>query len=147
MVVICTVLAMAAPSLRGFFASRRGADAAATLVALTQYARSEAVSEGRPYRLNVDTNAGTYWLTAQNGGTYETLHTEFGRTFQFPAGGQEELTVDGADQGRDYVAFFPDGRTEQATITLTGLQGEHVVVKCLSPMESFRVVTSGQGAS
>lgn len=147
MVVICTVLAMAAPSLRGFFASRRGADAAAGLVALTQLARSEAAAEGRPYRLNLDAKAGTFWLTAQEGGDYVTLHTEFGRIFPFPDGVQAELSVDGADTDRDYVSFFPDGRTEPATITLTGLQGEYVVIKCLSPTESFRIVPGQQGAA
>ena len=146
MLVICTVLAMAAPSLKGFFASRRGADAAATLVALTGYARSQAISEGRTYRMNVDSKAGTYFLTAQNGGTYGAPHTEFGQVFQFPAGDQVELVVDGVDpaQGQDYVSFFPDGRTQPATITLSGLQGERVVVKCLSATEPFRVVPNTQ---
>ena len=145
MVVICTVLAMAAPSLRGFFASRRGADAAAGLVAVTQYARTQAVAEGRPYRLNLDAKAGTFWLTAQQGGDYVTLQTEFGRVFPFPGGIQVDMSVDGADPNTTYVSFFPDGRTEPATITLTGLQGEHVVIRCPSPTESFRITLSKQG--
>ena len=48
--------------------------------------------------------------------------------------------MDGADEDRDYVSFFPDGRTEPATITLSGVQGEHVEIKCVSPTESFRIV-------
>src|SRR3972149_3661562 len=54
MVILSTVLAMAAPSLRGFFASRQIQDAAAQILALTQFARSQAVSEGTTYRLNFD---------------------------------------------------------------------------------------------
>ena len=54
MVIICTILAMAAPSLRGFFTSRETSDAAAQIVALTHLARSQAITEGRVYRLNLD---------------------------------------------------------------------------------------------
>ena len=86
MVIICTVLAMAAPSLGGFFGSRQTADAAAQIVALTQLARSQAVAEGRIYRLNLDVEGGTYWLTVQQGGTFERLGSEFGRIFSLPQG-------------------------------------------------------------
>ena len=86
MVIICTVLAMAAPSLRGFFASRRTADAAAQIVALTRLARSRAVAEGRIYRLNLDVAGETYWLTVQQGGVFNNLRSEFGRFFSLPEG-------------------------------------------------------------
>ena len=68
MVILSTVLAMAAPSLRGFFASRKTHDTAAQILALTQFARSQAISEGIVYRLNFDTRQRTYWLTAQQAG-------------------------------------------------------------------------------
>jgi general secretion pathway protein H len=147
MVVICTVLAMAAPSLRGFFAGRQTADAAAGLVALTQLARSQAVSEGTPYRLNLDATTGTYRLTVQAGGAFEALNSEFGRVFSLPQGVQLDLSVDGEDAGRSYVSFFPDGSTEPATITLTGRQGDRVTIRCLSPADSFHVVQPDQGGA
>ena len=46
MLILSTVLAMAAPSLRGFFTSRRIDDAAAQILALTQFARSQADQRG-----------------------------------------------------------------------------------------------------
>jgi Tfp pilus assembly protein FimT len=139
MVIVCTVLAMAAPSLRGFFAGRQTQDAAAGLVALTQLARSQAISEGDPYRLNVDTSAGTFWLTTQSDGGWQNLNSEFGRTFGLPEGVELSLSVDGVEASRTYVTFFPDGRTEPATITLSGRQGDQVLIRCLSPADSFRV--------
>jgi len=145
MMIVCTVLAIAAPSLRGFFAGRQTADAAAGLVALTQLARSQAISEGSPYRLNVDTSAGTYWLTFQNAGAFQGLSSEFGRAFRLPEGVQLDLSVDGAQTSRAYVTFFPDGRVEPATITLSGRQGDQTQIRCLSPADSFRVVQPGQG--
>jgi len=144
MVIICTVLAMAAPSLRGFFASRQTADAAAQIVALTRLARSRAVAEGRPYRLNFDPQAGTYWLTAQEGGTFQRPRCEFGRVFSLPEG-----TVVSWEEPHDaaccaYIQFYPSGRTEANTIRLTGRQGEVVEITCPSPTELYRVVVPAQ---
>ena len=40
------------------------------------------------------------------------------------------------------VAFYPDGRSDAATLQLTGRQGEKVAVACDSPAERFHVVTA-----
>jgi type II secretion system protein H len=64
MVILATVLALAGPSLRGFFGSRQLPDTAAQILALTQFARSQAISEGIIYRLNFNTSKREYWLTA-----------------------------------------------------------------------------------
>ena len=143
MVIMCTVLAMAAPSLRGFFASRQTTDAAARIVALTRLARSQAVSEGRVYRLNLDADAGTYWLTAQEGGAFTSLGSEFGRTFLLPEGTivSRETDVDEAPQ--EHIQFYPSGRTDAAAIRLVGRQGEVVDIVCQSPTELFRVIVPG----
>lgn len=136
MVVICTVLAVAAPSLRGFFASRQTADEAAHIVALTQFARSQAVTEGRVYRLNFDLERGVYWLTSERGGTFVALDNEIGRRFFLPAG----MRAGWLDEDRDHVAFYADGGTDAATLQLVGLQGEVLEVTCSSPAGGYRVV-------
>ena len=43
LIIMCTVLAMAAPSLRGFFSSRKIADVAEQILALTHYAKMRGV--------------------------------------------------------------------------------------------------------
>jgi Tfp pilus assembly protein FimT len=143
MVLICTVLAMAAPSLRGFFASRQTREAAAQIVALTEFARSQAVSEGRVYRLNLDETDNRYWLTAQTGGAFTTLDSRFSRVFQLPDGtsARWEEPIDAALRG--WISFYPDGRTEAARIRLAGRQGEIVDIACLSPAERFGAVVPG----
>ncbi len=146
MVIICTVLAMAAPSLRGFFASRQTADAAAQIVALTHLARSRAVAEGRLYRLNLDVEAGTYRLTVQEGGTFRNLGSEFGRLFSLPDGTLASWEAPAEAVSRGYIQFYPSGRTEPATVRLTGRRGKIVEITCLSPMELFRVVIPGEEA-
>jgi len=145
MVVICTVLAMAAPSLRGFFASRQTDDAAARIVALTRLARSLAVTEGRVYRLNLDCEAGTYWLTAQQEGAFRRLSTEFGRVFLLPEGATADLRVAGRTAGARHVAFYPSGRTEAATVRLSGRRGDIVEVTCQSPTELFAMIEPATG--
>jgi len=142
MVIICTVLAGAAPSLRGFFASRETADAAAQIVALTQFARSASVSEGRRYRLNFDKDAGVYWLTAQEKGAFENIGSEFGRVFSLPKGGRLALESTAGQVAESRVTFYPSGRIQPARIRLTGRQGEMIDVVCESPTELFHVASS-----
>lgn len=142
MVIICTVLAMAAPSLRGFFSSRRVTDAAAQIVALTRLARSLAISEGRSYHLNLDASDGTYWLTAQEGGAFERLSSEFGRTFVLPEGTSAQWDGPVGADGRIVVHFYPDGTTEPGALRLTGPGGEIAQVTCRSVTEGFEVLVS-----
>jgi len=144
MVVICTVLAMAAPSLRGFFGSRKTADESARILALIQYARSQAITEGRVYRLNFDMDQGHYWLTAQDGSAFEKLKIEFGRVFAFPEGttGQWDDQLD--DATKSYIEFHPTGRADAAVIRLTDRQGKAFDVQCLSPTERFRILSPRQ---
>jgi len=139
MVIICTVLGMAAPSLRGFFASRRTNDAAAHIVALTKFARAQAAAQGRMYRLNLDVEEDRYWLTAQRGGAFSTLDSRFGRVFLLPDGTRASWEMPADGDLRGWIPFYPDGRTEPTRLHLTGRRGEVVDVVCLSPAERFAV--------
>ena len=147
MVVICTVLAMAAPSLRGFFSSRRTTDAAADIVALTQLARSLAASEGRVYRLNLDPQEKTYWLTVQEQGTFEKISTEFGRVFKLPDGTSLTWQEPVMGETPGYVQFYPNGITDPVAIRLEGPQGETVDIVCPSATESFEAVSGSEGST
>ena len=168
LVLISTVLAMVAPSLRAFAGSRPVAEAAARLVALTDYARSRAVSEAREYRLSFDLSMSSFRLTAQDGGSFQPLGKEFGRTFALPEGTKADLTISHATQvpatvagsslfGQNaqgaasvtagpFIAFYPDGRTEAAGIRLTDSRGNTLNIVCRSPTEHFIVETGGGGA-
>ena len=140
--IICTVLAMASPSLRGFFGSRRTADAAAQVVALARFAATQSAAEGRTYRLSVDLDAGTYWVTREQGNAQARLASEFGRTFSLPQGTRARWDARPGDPPRDYIEFLPDGRTETATLRLTGRRGEVYRAACLSPTERYHVVSA-----
>jgi prepilin-type N-terminal cleavage/methylation domain-containing protein len=139
MVILSTVLALAGPSLRGFFASRKTQDAAAQILALTQLSRSWAVSDGNPVRLNFDDKEGSYWLTVQQGGSYERLLTEFGRTFFLPQGVTLQLEDLEEDGDAVFIAFDPRSTITAGTIRLTDRRGYVVKIVCPAPTESFTI--------
>jgi prepilin-type N-terminal cleavage/methylation domain-containing protein len=144
MVILSTVLAMAAPSLRGFFASRQTQDAAAQILSLTQLARSRAVCEGTAYRLNLDDKQGEYWLTSQQSGAFEKLKTDFGQVFTLPKDTVLELEGVEQDQSETFIAFTPQGTTTAATIRLIDRRGQAVVITCPAATESFHIVIGEQ---
>jgi len=140
MVILSTVLAMAAPSLQGFFGSRKTHDEAAQLLALTQFARSQAISEGIIYRLNFDTNEHTYWLTSQHAGVFEHLKTEFGYVFSFPNDIVVELEDAEKEDDDIFFAFTPQGTVTAGTIRLIDRRGLVLEITCPTVTESFSII-------
>ena len=145
--LVSMLLGLAAPSLRGFFASRQTADAAAQMLALTQLAGSRAAARGDVYRLNIDLETNTYWLTVQEEGEFVDLGSEFGRHFRFPEGTTVRVEMLSGGEPIPYVDFYPTGRTEEAVIELTGRQGEVYQVVCESATEAFRILSPSEDSS
>jgi len=144
LVLISTVLAIAAPSLRGFVRGRQTAEVAARILSLTHLARSQAVSGGRIHRLNVDIETGTYWLTVQRAGAFVGIERGFGRRFRLPVGASMALDSPWGGEPISYVQFYPDGRCEPATIQVTGRQGEVHQITCASASEEFRILSPSE---
>ena len=144
LVLISTVLAIAAPSLRGFVRGRQTADDAAKVLALTHLARSRAASQGCVHRLNFDAEAGTCWLTMQQAGAFVEIEGSHGRQLRLSANVTVRSGSSADGESVQYVQFYPDGRCDPATIELTGGQGDVLHVRCLSPSERFRVVSPQQ---
>ena len=141
LVIVSLMLAIAAPSLRSFVSGRQTAEAAAQILSLTQLARTQAVSQGCVYRLNIDTEAKIYWLTMQRAGTFVDLDYEHGRRFGFPQDVSVSLELPITDTPTSYIQFYPDGRNDQGTITLTGGQEDVFEVTCDSATERFYVTS------
>ncbi len=137
--LISMTLAMVSPSLRGFFASRQSADAAMRVVSLSRWARSEAVSQGHPCRLNVDPQRRACWVTVQRAGAFVPVDGDPGREIPMPQGAQVRLRTSGSEPTPEYVRFDPSGRSDTAAIEITGQGGEVFLVANASPTEPFRV--------
>jgi len=147
MLVISVVMAVSAPSLRGFFASRKNSDASLSVLAVAKWAGSQAVAQGRVYRLNIDGQSGQYWLTAQDGGAFVDVNGDFGQRFHVPDETTISLRTESSDPGQpgvSYVQFYPSGRSDIATIELKDRTGAVYQVSCRSATEPFRVISPSE---
>jgi prepilin-type N-terminal cleavage/methylation domain-containing protein len=86
--VIIAILAMAiVPSLSNFRIGRANANTATQLIALSQFARTQSISEGRPYRLVLDPDRGTYQLLAEDdSGVFQPAQGDNGQTYSIDKG-------------------------------------------------------------
>jgi len=141
MAIIAIAVAMAVPSLHGFAQGRRAGNCAEEILALAQWARTQAIVRGKPYRLNLDPGAGTFWLTVQeDDGTIQSLGEEFGRTFSVPEGVRLDWNASPQPDGT-YVQFLPTGRCDPATIHVTDPNGKVTEIACFSSTELFHIVS------
>jgi type II secretion system protein H len=161
MIILTIVAGAVAPMLRGFTVGRRVANSARELLAMSQYARTQSASEGRIYRLNFDQNAGAFWLTVDNNGTYEAPTNDFGARQTLDSGVKMQVQIaavvvplDEQESGvpatsaplpnDQYVQFDPSGRTQQVTVTLTDQFGSQVQVACASATDQMRILAAGE---
>ena len=140
MVVLTVALAMVAPSLSGFGAGREAEFAGAQLMTLSRWAREQAMSEGRVYRLHYDAANGSYWVTAQVGGVFENLTEEFGQVFALPEGVGMEWDAP-QENGAHYIDFHPSGRAPPAQVRITSRHGRVTFIGSRSATELMRVLT------
>jgi len=145
MVIISTLLAIASPSLKGFFASRRTHDAASNILSLIKLARSQAITEGRVYRLNLDIEQRSYWLTAVEEGIFSELKTDFGRIFILPDDTVIELEKEYNNELTEkYIQFYPEGWAQPGLIRLKDRRGDVVEIMSSSPLERYQVIIPGE---
>jgi len=105
--ILAVVLTISAPSLGGFFKSRSLHEESRRLLALTRYARSEAVSGSVPVEVWIQTNTGEYGL--QRGVTYSSKEKP-PPEYQLPENQYFELDTEQLDsEGKAIIAFEPDG--------------------------------------
>jgi type II secretion system protein H len=138
LLIISTVVAAAAPSLRNWNRGARLRDATDELLATTRLARSQAAATARLHRLNIDPQAGRYWLTMQDGQQFVAAERDAGRVVMLPPGVRLELTSSTANQS--WIDFHPTGRIDPATLRLSDDMGFSAQLECPSPAEGFRLV-------
>jgi len=106
--LLAAVVALAAPSLAPFFRGRALQEEARRLLALTRYARSEAVSSCVPMELWIETQSGLYGLRPQAG--YDLPSEK--KPIEFTLHDGLRFEVNAADLNKDgsvTIRFQPDG--------------------------------------
>jgi prepilin-type N-terminal cleavage/methylation domain-containing protein len=115
MVILAIAAAMVVPTLASFAAGRRTDNAVSNLLAMANYARVHAVSEGRTYRLNLEPSSNSFWLTVQNAGTFQPPANEFGDKVVLTDGIKLDATV--VPMPTMQLVFPPDVTPQANTIT------------------------------
>lgn len=140
MIILCTVLAMAAPSLRGFFSSRQLNDVAEQMLVMTRYASIQAAFQGRTYRVNLDMNERRSWISVLSENQYETLKQSFGNDFLIPVDLKVTFENVPDEGGVYYLEFNPAGYAKAGRIRLEDNQNNVLDVVCYSPSEKFEII-------
>src|SRR4051794_10382971 len=109
MALLCIVLAFAAPSLGRSMRERHVADEAKRFLALTEYARAEAISQGVPMLVRVDVQAGRIGVEAKTG-----YAAERSREREFALGPDVHLEMGESQTNGDPIEYAPDGIPEEA---------------------------------
>jgi len=166
LVVLAVIVAMAMPMMRGMSAGRGAEECAGQMLALAHYARSQAIAEGVPYRLNIDPTQGTYYLTrffsdpldASAAPGYYPLGVEMGAVFVAPP--DVTLEWDGAFMSMQlqqavatgqilpekwpndvpFVELTPSGRTDPCLIRVVDRGGDVTELVCPSATETIRLI-------
>lgn len=142
--ILTLVVAAVAPSFRSFSSGRGHKYAATQLMTLARYARTQAVSEAKCYRLNYDVTTQSFSLTADNGaGVFEPVMADAGRTLAVESKVQVSVQFPQQEEGV-YIHFFPSGLTEEAKVSFTSASGESITVVCDTPTDTFRIAAAGE---
>jgi type II secretion system protein H len=144
LVIICTILAMAAPSLRGWNKASRLRDAASDFLSTARFARSQAAATGQLHRLCVDSASRSYWLMAQEGQEFANIASSLGRALTLPEGFAIDLTSSDATASPTFIEFYATGRTQPGRVRIISDHGDQIEIVCASPAESYHIVSSGE---
>lgn len=141
LLVVMTIIAIGFLALRpGIVGVRRGAEnrkSLRQLVGLLTGARTEAIAGGKLVRVLCDPDASVFWAEAQvdpalDRDEFELLRVLGREQVQLSSGlWLSDLTVAGQAAGaiaQNPIYFYPDGRTDGATVILLDANGREVAV-------------------
>jgi prepilin-type N-terminal cleavage/methylation domain-containing protein len=168
--LVAIIVTIAVPSLSNFVSSQGVGNSANQVMALARWARSEAIGQGVSFRLNFDPVKQTYWLTRQNGASFEyvlqdnqtssslglssgdnsntttfaDVGQEPGKAFKAPQGTTFTCMLAPHPDGSYYVEFQPTGRCDPGTIQFKGATKQVIEVGCLTGSEQYHVLTDDE---
>ncbi len=113
MALLAVIMMIATPSLAGHFHGRSLTAEARRLVALTRYARSQAISRSEPMLLWLDSVEGRYGVTV-----HPSYATDEGNPLEFVVADDVALDVPldgGQAEGVAEILFSPDGTIDSTS--------------------------------
>jgi type II secretion system protein H len=140
LVVLAAMFAAVAPTLSGFARGRKVEDTARQFVALTKWARCQAVSDGAVYELLINPSAGTWSLRVEDGDTFSEVASPLGRVYSTPEEVRIETDIPVVN-GQQAILFDPSGRSDVASIRFVGVNSV-IEVSCDAPIDEFHVISN-----
>lgn len=159
LVILSVMVAIVVPSLTGVGRNRGADEVTSQIMALCQYGRSQAISDGYAYRLYLDPANRQFQLMVDVGdGTFGELGKEMGQVIYLPEG--VSMSFDdafylaaieqGSETGRvappreaasiPFVEFKPSGRIDPCRISVMDRDGAVTDIICPSPTETMRLL-------
>lgn len=140
--MLTMVMALAAPSLRGWGHGSRLRNASDQLMTATRFARAQAISTAVVHRLEVDPS-GTAFRVIPQDPEAAPPPAAYANPVQLPSG--LAVQIERPDGAANTIDFHPNGRITPGVIRLLADWGETVVIQAQTPADSFRNVTAMAG--
>jgi type II secretion system protein H len=143
LLLIAVIAGIVSPTLRGFSAGQKLRDTADRFVTLTRLARAQALATGQVHRVTIDTANNRCVVAAEVGQQLTEISDGMDGAFEIPEGVHIQLK-DAQGMPGDYVQFYPNGRTQTASLRISMTDGEsYVDVECVAPVEGFYMINPG----
>ncbi len=140
--LLATILAVSAPSLSRSFHGRNLDGQAALVLAAIEYARSEAISQGIPMTVWIDTNTETFGVQASSG--YDGIAAREKAWTLHPEVRFDSTPINNDGNGHSLAATFQPEGTLDATsvdeIRLAHKSGERITVAQTDDGDGYEIV-------
>lgn len=137
--LLTLVVSAVVPNFSKFSIGRQAKYTSTQFLALTRYARSAAISEGRIHRINFDNTS--FWITVDDGsGNFIPLQNEYGKKYELPSTVKMDLDIQPKDDVGTVLDFAPDGLSDVGRVSFTSANGDVTAVASEAPSDLFRVV-------
>jgi type II secretory pathway pseudopilin PulG len=149
LVLLATLLAMAAPAMNRWGRGAKLRDATEQLVAATRWARAQAIVTATPHRLRVDSTGRSYEIVALQDGVATPVAGEFGRPTVLPETLKIELTAAAGFTGgpADAIEFSAIGAVTPGTLRVVATWGGVSEITSNAPAEPYRLASTVAGGA
>jgi len=148
--IVAVLAASVVPLFRDTTESLREERAMRDLYATMKFAQERAVSEMTEYRVYLDNQKGRYWMARMTGEkdgkkTFVTVDEPYVAPVTLPEG----VTMKRPRAHRDrklrasYIAFYPSGACDEATVTLTRRRGQTLTIATKGRLGQFKTKERG----
>ncbi|MGC4034220.1 MAG: prepilin-type N-terminal cleavage/methylation domain-containing protein [Tepidisphaeraceae bacterium] len=149
LIVLSVVMAIAAPSLRGWGQGQKLRNVADDFLSATRYARTQAVTTATPYAIELNASDNSYVIKSigpdgvrkeVTGSMGQTTKLPDSYTFKVVSGGGTGQASEGQATAAASLVFYPDSRSTPAVLEFTSPLGDVIKIASDSPAEPFRIV-------